>query len=123
MTSVEEMIEQYVAAWNGKELEEFKTDFAKCWAHDATYTDPNYNGITGVNGLAELAYGSLEIIPVRAFYILTSPDYHHNVGRYTWKVVLPEETKEGFDYFEFNDNNQITRLVSFFGPLNPYKEK
>ncbi|SDF20304.1 SnoaL-like domain-containing protein [Mucilaginibacter pineti] len=115
--SVEEMIEKYVAAWNGKSLAEFKTAFAECWAADATYTDPNYENITGVDGIAELANGSLEKIPVRTFNVLKSPDYHHNVGRYTWNVVLPEETKEGFDYFEFNEQNQITRLVSFFGPL------
>jgi hypothetical protein len=40
-----------------------------------------------------------------------------SLGRYTWNVVLPTETKEGFDYFEFNEQYQITRLVSFFGPL------
>lgn len=117
IASVEEMIKQYVAAWNGKNLEEFKAGFAQCWAADATYTDPNFDGITGVEGIAGLAQYSLEKIPVRVFNVLTLPDHHHNVGRYTWNVVLPEETKEGFDYFEFNEQNQITRLVSFFGPL------
>lgn len=115
--SVEEMIKQYVAAWNEKGLAEFKAAFAPCWAADATYTDPNFALVKGVDGIAELANTSLEKIPVRKFHVLASPDYHHNAGRYTWKVDLPEETKEGFDYFEFNEENQITRLVSFFGPL------
>ncbi|MDN5288513.1 MAG: isomerase [Mucilaginibacter sp.] len=117
ISSVEEMIKRYVAAWNGKTLEQYKTGFAECWATNATYTDPNFEGITGVDGIAGLAQASLEKIPVRTFNVLTLPDYHHNVGRYTWNVVLPGETKEGFDYFEFNEQNQITRLVSFFGPL------
>lgn len=114
ITSVEEMINHYVAAWNEKGLEKFKAAFAPCWAGDATYTDPNFALVKGLNGLAELAASSLENSPVRTFSVLTAPDYHHHVGRYNWKVVLPTETKEGFDYFEFNDNYQITRLVSFF---------
>jgi len=112
--SVEEMIRQYVAAWNNKGLEEFKAAFAPCWAEDATYTDPNFALIKGVDGIAGLAYASLEKLPTRTFQVLTQPEYHHNVGRYNWKVILPEETKEGFDYFEFNEANQITRIVSFF---------
>ncbi|HEY0177176.1 MAG TPA: nuclear transport factor 2 family protein [Pedobacter sp.] len=115
--SVEEMIEKYVAAWNLKGLEEFKAAFAQCWADNATYTDPNFALVRGVNGIAELARASLEKVPVRTFHVLTRPDYHHNVGRYTWKVDLPGETREGFDYFEFNEENKITRLVSFFAPL------
>jgi hypothetical protein len=119
--SVEEMIKSYVAAWNGRSLEQFKTGFAQCWAADATYTDPNYENLTGVDAIANLAYTSLQKMPVRTFNLLTTPDYHHNVGRYTWNVVLPEETKEGFDYFEFNNQYQITRLVSFFGPLKAFE--
>jgi len=119
IASVNEMIEKYVSAWNGKELEEFKAEFAKVWTEDATYTDPNFPLVEGLNGLSELAYSSLEHAPVRTFSILTTPDYHHNVGRYTWQVELPNETKEGFDYFEYNEEYKITRLVSFFGQLKP----
>lgn len=117
ISSVEEMIAKYVAAWNEKTLEDYKTSFAECWAADATYIDPNFENIIGVNGIAGLAFASLDSIPVRTFNIINMPNYHHNVGRYAWNVILPEETKEGFDYFEFNEDYQITRLVSFFGPL------
>ncbi|MBE9461525.1 hypothetical protein ACFP1I_02005 [Dyadobacter subterraneus] len=117
ITSVEEMISQYMNAWNGTGIEEYQREFAKCWAVDGAYTDPNFDNINGVDGIAGLAHKSLETFPVRTFSELTVPDYHHNVGRYTWKVELPGETREGFDYFEFNESYQITRIVSFFGPL------
>jgi hypothetical protein len=117
ITSVEEMIEQYVGAWNGEGLDEFKAAFAECWAADATYTDPNYELVAGVDGIAGLAQGSLEKFPGRKFHVLKSPDYHHNAGRYTWSVDLPDESREGFDYFEFNQAYKITRIVSFFSPL------
>jgi hypothetical protein len=112
--SIEEMIEKYVASWNNNNLREFKAAFAECWAADATYTDPNFELVKGVEGIAGLAQSSLEKIPIRKFNVITKPEYHHNVGRYNWNVVLPEEIKEGFDYFEFNDEHKITRIVSFF---------
>ena len=119
MTSVEEMIVRYVSAWNEQGLENYLAAFGQCWSEEATYTDPNFFQVKGVQGLAELAQSSLALMPVRKFSVLTIPDYHHHAGRYTWKVDLPGETKEGFDYFEFNEAYQITRLVSFFGPLKP----
>ncbi|HWK08347.1 MAG TPA: nuclear transport factor 2 family protein [Puia sp.] len=79
--SVEEMIRQYVASWNEQGLEDFKAAFARCWAADATYTDPNFSLIKGVDGIAGLAQASLEKTPTRAFSVVTLPDYHHNVGR------------------------------------------
>jgi len=114
IASVEEMIEKYVFSWNNENLEEFKTAFAKCWAPEATYTDPNFELVKGVEGIAALAQYSLEKMPTRKFSVYTKPEHHHNVGRYNWQVTLPEGTKEGFDYFEFNGEHKITRIVSFF---------
>ena len=110
------MIRQYVHAWDQQDLAAYTTEFGKCWAVHGTYTDPNFE-INSLNGLAELAHTSLPKMPTRFFHVLTVPDFHHNVGRYTWSVDTPEGTKEGFDYFEFNEVYKITRLVSFFGPL------
>lgn len=114
--SVEEMIDLYLVAWNKKDPEEFKAAFAACWAEDATYVDPNFE-LAGLDALAELASESLPLSPTRIFSLVTTPDHHHNVGRYTWKVDLPDQSREGYDYFEFNAAYKITRLVSFFGPL------
>lgn len=114
IVSVEEMITKYVAAWNEQGLDAYKTAFGEIWADDATYTDPNFALVKGVDGIVELAYSSLPLMPARKFSVLIMPDYHHNAGRYTWEVKLPEETKEGFDYFEFNEEFKITKLVSFF---------
>jgi hypothetical protein len=117
ITTVAQMITQYVESWNGAGLSEFKAGFAQCWDENAMYTDPDFERISGVNELAELAQKSLELYPGRIFHILAMPDHHHNVGRYAWMVDLPGETREGFDYFEFNEAFKITRIVSFFGPL------
>ncbi|MGI4020193.1 MAG: hypothetical protein ACRYFA_01680, partial [Janthinobacterium lividum] len=75
ITSVEEMIEHYVSAWNEQELENYLAAFAQCWSEEATYTDPNFFQVKGVQGLAELAQSSLALMPVRKFSVLTMPDY------------------------------------------------
>jgi len=61
--SVKEMIEKYIAAWNMNGLEEFKAAFAVCWAENAIYTDPYFDLIKGVDGIAGLANSSLEKFP------------------------------------------------------------
>ncbi|OMP76360.1 nuclear transport factor 2 family protein [[Flexibacter] sp. ATCC 35208] len=112
--SVETMIEQYVNTWNATHLDAYKTGFTSCWAPDAIYTDPNHAHIQGVDALADLAQTSWNKVPGRIFNILKRPVFHHNSGRYYWTVALPEGPRQGLDYFEFNDQFQITRLVSFF---------
>ena len=108
------MIEKYVSSWNGGNLAEFKAAFAECWAGKATYTDPNFELVKGIDGISGLAQSSLEKVPGRKFSVFTLPEYHHKVGRYNWQIVTPDYTKEGFDYFEFNAEYKITRIVSFF---------
>jgi hypothetical protein len=112
-TSVEKMIEQYVSAWNENSLELYQREFAKCWAKDAVYIDP-YSEVNGLDALADFAYKSLGIMPTRKFSILEKPEFHNTFGKYVWKVEIGEQTNTGLDYFEFNDNFEITRLISFF---------
>lgn len=113
ITTVEEMIRTYVEAWNHDTLEEFKDEFAKCWTDETWYVDPEFE-IKGIDAIANLAQISLERIPGRKFSVAIQPEYHHNCGRYTWQVDFNNETKQGFDYFEFNKEFKITRISSFF---------
>lgn len=114
ITSVNEMIEQYVSAWNETNLEDYKREFEKCWAPDGVYSDPTSEKIEGLEGLSRFADVSLSIVPERKFKVLEAPEYHHRFGRYSWTVELPGKTNVGYDFFEFNDDFKITRLISFF---------
>jgi hypothetical protein len=120
ITSVEEMIEQYVSAWNENNLEAYKREFAKCWAANAVYIDPYSEDIIGVDGISNFAQKSLEIIPNRKFKVFEKPEHHHTFGKYVWQVEYPGQIKNGYDYFEFNANFEITRLVSFFKLADDY---
>jgi hypothetical protein len=112
-TSVEEMIEQYVSAWNENSLEDYRREFKKCWSPEAIYVDP-FGSYQGVESLSEFAQKSLEIVPSRKFRVFENPEYHHQFGRYAWKVESLGQSNVGYDYFEYNDRFEITRLVSFF---------
>jgi hypothetical protein len=82
-TSPEETIKQYVVSWNVQGEDEIKAAFAKCWAAGAIYTDPNYENVTGVDGIAALCVGSHQLAPGRIFHVHTLPEHHHNVALYT----------------------------------------
>lgn len=121
-TSVEKMIEQYLIAWNETTLQGYQTEFAKCWSADAVYTDPYTENITGVDGIVDFAHKSLAIIPTRKFEILDAPEYHHGYGKYVWKVILPDGYNIGYDFFEYNEDFKITRIVSFFKLSDDYPQ-
>jgi hypothetical protein len=111
--SVDEIVARYVAAWNNNSLDVFKAEFAKCLDLNVKYTDPDYD-IQGMEAIAELAQLSLEKFPGRIFKVVTQPEHHHNVARYTWGVAIGNENREGFDCLEFNAAGLIKRIISFF---------
>lgn len=112
--SVKEVILQYVNAWNNHSLDVFKTEFAKCMAPEARYTDPTVEA-DGPDGVAVLAQESLNQYPDRKFRLVTEPEHHHNVARYTWEGYnIPTGSVEGYDVLEFNEDGLITRIITFF---------
>jgi hypothetical protein len=47
--------------------------------------------------------------------VLAEPHIHHHSGRFRWLAICPEGYPvEGMDYFEFDSENHITRIVGFF---------
>jgi hypothetical protein len=117
--TVEESITQYIQAWNEKGLKNIKTALEKCWTADGTYTDSNNPPMKGLDKLAAVIQGSQEKMPERKIARTSRVDFHDNSGRYQWLLTKKNgEKSEGLDYFEFNAENRITRVVSFFGVLS-----
>ncbi|MDR1501631.1 MAG: hypothetical protein LBT43_04170 [Prevotella sp.] len=119
MNTVEEMIMQYLIAWNQKDLASYKREFSKIWAEGAEYID-QFGHYNNVEELAAFAYESLKIIPDRVFAIHKKAEHHHNYGKYEWKATFGDGINIGVDFFEYDDNFKITKLVSFFSLPEDY---
>lgn len=117
--TVEESVRQYIQAWNEKGLKNIKAALEKCWTADSTYADPNNLPTKGPDGLAAVIQGSQDKMPERKFSQMSKADFHHNSGRFKWLLTQKNgETTEGLDYFEYNSENRITRIIGFFGILS-----
>ncbi|MBS7564790.1 isomerase [Mucilaginibacter sp. Bleaf8] len=113
--NIEETMLLYTSAWNETERESIAAKISKCWAQEATYTDRLTDTISGREAITNLIISSYEQMGARKFTVLAEPQVHHNSGRFSWLAVrLEGYPVEGMDYFEFNDQNQITRIVGFF---------
>lgn len=117
--TVEESIAQYIRAWDEKDPKKIEAALEKCWAADGTYADRRYAQMKWTNGLVAVIEKSQKEMPDRKITQTSKVDVHHNSGRYKWDLVKKNgEKSEGLDYFEFDSENRITRIVSFFGVLS-----
>lgn len=113
--SIEEIILIYTSAWNETEREAIREKIDKCWSTEGTFTDKVTNTITGRDAITELIISSYDQMGPRTFKVLAEPVTHHRSGRFRWLVIRPDGyPAEGMDYFEFNEQNHITRIVGFF---------
>ena len=115
LKSIEEIVLLYTSAWNETEQEAIRKKIDQCWSAEGTYTDKLTNTVTGRDGITNLIISSYDQMGPRTFKVLGMPDTHHHSGRFRWLAIRPEGyPAEGMDYFEFNEQNQITRIVGFF---------
>ncbi|WP_158557146.1 nuclear transport factor 2 family protein [Mucilaginibacter conchicola] len=113
--SIEETILTYTSAWNETDTDAIRQKIDQCWATNGTYTDKITDTITGRDAITNLIIGSYEQMGPRSFKVLAEPVTHHNSGRFRWLAIRPEGYPiEGMDYFEFDEQNLITRIVGFF---------
>ncbi|MCC8409157.1 nuclear transport factor 2 family protein [Mucilaginibacter sp. UR6-1] len=113
--SIEKTILTYTSAWNETEREAVLEKISKCWAPGGAYTDHLTDTITGPEAITDLIISSYRQMGPRTFQVLAQPQVHHQSGRFRWLAVRPEGYPiEGMDYFEFDSENRITRIVGFF---------
>jgi len=118
MQTIEQSIAQYGDAWNIEGVENIKSALKDSWTLQSTYFDTQNEMVQGIDGLANLINSFHEQAPGHILRQVSKVDAHHKSGRFQWENVGPNgEKTSGMDYFEFNDRNQITRIVGFFGPF------
>lgn len=117
--TVEESIKQYIVDQSEKGVKNIKVALEKCWTADGTYTDPSNPPIKGLDGLAAVIQGSQDKMPDRKISLTSKVDFQDNSGRYKWLLAKKNGNKsEGLDCFEYDSENRIARIVSFFGVLS-----
>jgi hypothetical protein len=113
--NIEETILTYTSAWNETEREAVLEKISTCWAPGGSYTDRLTDTITGQDAIADLIISSYGQMGPRKFQVLAEPPVHHQSGGFRWLAMKPEGYPvEGMDYFEFDSENRITRIVGFF---------
>ncbi|WDF55586.1 nuclear transport factor 2 family protein [Mucilaginibacter sp. KACC 22063] len=113
--SIEETILMYTSAWNETERDKIREKIDQCWSPEGTYTDKLTDTITGRDAITNLVISSYQTMGPRTFKVLEQPVNHHRSGRFRWMAIFPEGyPAEGMDYFEFDEQNRITRIVGFF---------
>ncbi|MEJ7558614.1 MAG: isomerase [Pedobacter sp.] len=116
--TIEESVRQYTHAWNQESPAAIREALSTCWSDNSTYIDPQTSMAIGVDQLVEVIYNSYKELPQRKFNLVSQADCHHGRGRFSWELIMAnQDVVEGMDYFEFNEKNQITSIVGFFGPL------
>ena len=113
--NIENTILTYTSAWNETDREAILQKISQCWALNGTYTDPLTDTISGQDEIADLILSSYAQMGPRTFNVLSEPKIHHHSGRFRWLAIRPGGYPvEGMDYFEFDQENRITRIVGFF---------
>ncbi|MEO3407877.1 isomerase [Mucilaginibacter sp. CAU 1740] len=113
--NIEETILTYTSAWNETEHDAILAKIKKCWSPEGTYTDKITDTITGQDAITNLIISSYGQMGPRTFKVLGEPNTHHQSGRFRWLAIRPEGYPvEGMDYFEFDEQYRITKIVGFF---------
>jgi hypothetical protein len=119
----------YERAWTVPAEGNIRDELELCWTPDSTHVNPFTDTVQGIDGLTRLILDFPIIFPGAAFRIAGTPDLHHDVARFAWQLRSTARIRmlgrdfgfsvEGLDYVEFDKQNKIRKVVSFYGPLAP----
>ncbi|MBI1885935.1 MAG: nuclear transport factor 2 family protein [Chloroflexi bacterium] len=117
MVTTQGIVEGYGGAWNETDEGARRRLLEKCWADGGTYTDPQSHA-EGRDALSALIGGFQQQMPGARIEATSGADVHHNVLRFTWKLLGPQgnTVMEGVDFGELDGDGRIKRIVGFFGP-------
>src|SRR5262245_20130032 len=93
---------------------------ASVWATDGVLMDPPLEG-RGVAEIGGLVDAVLAHYPDHRFERTSAVDVHHGFARYEWKLVSPggDAAVAGTDFAQVDDDGKLTRVIGFFGELEP----
>ena len=115
-----EVINIYCAAWDEEDPARRDAMLAPIWADGATYTDPMAH-VVGRSALVEHIGSVRKTFPGARIERISELDQHNHVARFGWKMVFADgkSLADSVDVVTFSDDNKLTSVTGFFGPLKP----
>jgi hypothetical protein len=119
-TALDETVKVYCDAWSESNIEKRRMMLERVWNSDGTYTDP-VSHVEGREALISRITGFLEKFPGAKIVPSSHADLHHDVLRFTWRLVGADgkTLNEGIDFGEIANDGRLKRIVGFFGPIKP----
>ena len=116
MQDIEQIIKDYLLAWNASDSKQRADLITKVVARDCLYADSH---LPAPIVTKELHYQFIDRFrqkfPDLSLVSVTSPDSHHNFFRFAWQLRKPDNTifSQGSFFGEVNQQGEITKLIGF----------
>lgn len=112
-----EAFDHMLAAWNERDPAKVRGHLDRALAPDIEFIDPSIE----THGIDEFEANVHEVqarIPGADYSRTSGVDSHHRLYRYAWQITHNGEViLPGFDVAEVDENEMVTRVLGFFGPL------
>ncbi|MEM8780082.1 MAG: transposase [Cyanobacteria bacterium P01_G01_bin.49] len=116
MPEIQQIIEDYLSAWNSSDPEERVRLMTKVLAENCLYIDSHLpDPITGKELHCQFIDRFREKFPDLSLNLVASPDSHHGYFRFSWQMFKSngEIFTQGSFLGEINEQDKITKLVGF----------
>jgi len=111
---MQEIIDQYIAAWNETDAAKRRELVGSLWAADGSYTDPLAD-VRGPDAIAGLIGAAQQQFPGFVFTLGGPVDANHNQARFTWHLGPggSEPVVIGFDVVVLDRADKIASVHGF----------
>ncbi len=119
MTTHDDAVRRYFAAWNATTPEDIAEAVAAAWSEDGSYVDPLAE-VSGHQAIAAVVAAAHQQFPGFEFRHLGSVDAHHGVARFGWELVSVADGSApvaGFDVITLADDGRISTVSGFLDRL------
>ncbi|WP_424537067.1 nuclear transport factor 2 family protein [Sphaerisporangium viridialbum] len=115
MSDVNELLNQYIAAWNETDPAARRAAVDRLWAEDGTYVDPLAvaEGRAAIDATIAAVQGQF---PGFVFRLGGLADAHHNLVRFTWELAPAADAEslvDGFDVAVLTEDGHLRDVHGF----------
>ncbi|WP_242884316.1 nuclear transport factor 2 family protein [Actinomadura litoris] len=116
MSTVNDLIQRYIAVWNERDSAARTALIAAALTEDSVYSDPDHAALRGHAELSSVVAQARERFGGLVFTLGTVINVHHDVALFTWRLGAPDggnPVATGYDFVEIA-GDRIRRVVGFF---------